>query len=138
MRLATLGEHDLGRVREVASEAVSLPQLILLFVALGLRPALPDGHEPVQRCPADGRDQIMAWNDHHHHHRRIDLSVGSILGLAGLMGTIGDGGRASIVTGVGVGIVTGLHMRVPSTADDHAAKIAPFHRDARTLGYTVV
>jgi len=68
----------------------------------------------------------------------IDLSVGSILGLAGLMEQWRWRAAASIVTGVGVGIVTGLICGFLNGLMITQLKIAPFIVTLGTLGYTVV
>jgi ribose transport system permease protein len=64
----------------------------------------------------------------------IDLSVGSILGLAGLLGTMAMEAGASIVVGVGVGILTGLVCGFLNGFMITQLKIAPFIVTLGTLG----
>src|SRR5580700_9519882 len=56
----------------------------------------------------------------------IDLSVGSILGLAGLLGTMAMQAGSSIMVGVGVGILTGLVCGFLNGLMITQLKIAPF------------
>ncbi len=64
----------------------------------------------------------------------IDLSVGSILGLAGLLGTMAMEAGASIVVGVGVGLLTGLVCGFLNGIMITQLKIAPFIVTLGTLG----
>jgi ribose transport system permease protein len=64
----------------------------------------------------------------------IDLSVGSILGLAGLLGTMAMEAGAPIVVGVGVGILTGLVCGFLNGLMITQLKIAPFIVTLGTLG----
>ncbi len=64
----------------------------------------------------------------------IDLSVGSILGLAGLFGTMAMEAGAPIVLGVGVGLVTGLVCGFLNGLMITQLKIAPFIVTLGTLG----
>jgi ribose transport system permease protein len=64
----------------------------------------------------------------------IDLSVGSILGLSGLMGTMAMQGGASIATGVGVGLLTGLVCGFLNGMMITQLRIAPFIVTLGTLG----
>ncbi len=64
----------------------------------------------------------------------IDLSVGSILGLAGLLGTMAMQSGASIAVGVGVGILAGLVCGFLNGVMITQLKIAPFIVTLGTLG----
>ncbi len=64
----------------------------------------------------------------------IDLSVGSILGLAGLLGTMAMEAGTSIITGVAIGIVTGLICGFLNGFMITQLKIAPFIVTLGTLG----
>jgi ribose transport system permease protein len=64
----------------------------------------------------------------------IDLSVGSILGLAGLLGTMAMQAGASIVVGVGVGLLAGLVCGFLNGFMITQLKIAPFIVTLGTLG----
>jgi ribose transport system permease protein len=64
----------------------------------------------------------------------IDLSVGSILGLAGLLGTMAMEAGASIFAGVGIGILTGLVCGFLNGFMITRLKIAPFIVTLGTLG----
>jgi len=64
----------------------------------------------------------------------IDLSVGSILGLAGLFGTMAMEAGAPIVLGVAVGLVTGLVCGFLNGLMITQLKIAPFIVTLGTLG----
>ncbi len=64
----------------------------------------------------------------------IDLSVGSILGLAGLLGTMAMEAGTSIVVGVGIGLLTGLACGFLNGFMITQLKIAPFIVTLGTLG----
>lgn len=64
----------------------------------------------------------------------IDLSVGSILGLAGLLGTMAMEAGSSIVVGIGIGILTGLVCGFLNGFMITQLKIAPFIVTLGTLG----
>ena len=64
----------------------------------------------------------------------IDLSVGSILGLAGLLGTMAMEAGASIAVGVGVGLLTGLVCGFVNGFLITQLNIAPFIVTLGTLG----
>jgi ribose transport system permease protein len=64
----------------------------------------------------------------------IDLSVGSILGLAGLLGTMAMEAGASIVAGVLIGLLTGLLCGFLNGFMITRLKIAPFIVTLGTLG----
>jgi ribose transport system permease protein len=64
----------------------------------------------------------------------IDLSVGSILGLAGLLGTMAMEAGTSIVVGVGIGLLTGLICGFLNGFMITQLKIAPFIVTLGTLG----
>jgi ribose transport system permease protein len=64
----------------------------------------------------------------------IDLSVGSILGLAGLLGTMAMEAGASIIAGVGIGLLTGLVCGFLNGFMITQLKIAPFIVTLGTLG----
>ena len=63
----------------------------------------------------------------------IDLSVGSILALAGLLGTM-TMEKEGIAMGMIVGILTGMACGFCQRSDDHIAAHHPFYRDARHHG----
>lgn len=64
----------------------------------------------------------------------IDLSVGSILGLAGLLGTMAMESGASIMAGVGIGLLTGVFCGFINGFMITQLKIAPFIVTLGTLG----
>jgi ribose transport system permease protein len=64
----------------------------------------------------------------------IDLSVGSILGLAGLLGTMAMEAGTSIVVGVGIGLLAGLVCGFLNGFMITQLKIAPFIVTLGTLG----
>jgi ribose transport system permease protein len=64
----------------------------------------------------------------------IDLSVGSILGLAGLLGTMAMEEGASIVAGIGIGLIAGLVCGFLNGFMITQLKIAPFIVTLGTLG----
>jgi len=64
----------------------------------------------------------------------IDLSVGSILGLAGLLGTMAMERGSSIVVGVAIGLVTGVVCGFLNGFMITQLKIAPFIVTLGTLG----
>ncbi len=64
----------------------------------------------------------------------IDLSVGSILGLAGLLGTMAMEAGTSIVVGVGIGLLTGFACGFLNGFMITQLKIAPFIVTLGTLG----
>jgi ribose transport system permease protein len=64
----------------------------------------------------------------------IDLSVGSILGLSGLMGTMAMQSGSSIVTGVLVGILTGLVCGFANGFMITRLKLEPFIVTLGTMG----
>jgi ribose transport system permease protein len=64
----------------------------------------------------------------------IDLSVGSILGLAGLLGTMAMEAGASIVAGIGIGLLAGLVCGFLNGFMITQLKIAPFIVTLGTLG----
>jgi ribose transport system permease protein len=64
----------------------------------------------------------------------IDLSVGSILGLAGLLGTMAMEAGASIPAGVGIGLITGVVCGFLNGFMITQLKIAPFIVTLGTLG----
>jgi ribose transport system permease protein len=64
----------------------------------------------------------------------IDLSVGSILGLAGLLGTMAMEAGTSIVVGVLIGLVTGMACGFLNGFMITQLKIAPFIVTLGTLG----
>jgi ribose transport system permease protein len=64
----------------------------------------------------------------------IDLSVGSILGLAGLLGTMAMEAGASIVAGIGIGLITGVVCGFLNGFMITQLKIAPFIVTLGTLG----
>jgi ribose transport system permease protein len=64
----------------------------------------------------------------------IDLSVGSSLGLAGLLGTMAMEAGASIVAGVGIGLITGVVCGFLNGFMITQLKIAPFIVTLGTLG----
>jgi ribose transport system permease protein len=64
----------------------------------------------------------------------IDLSVGSILGLAGLLGTMAMEAGTSILVGVGIGLLTGLVCGFLNGFMITQLKIAPFIVTLGTLG----
>jgi ribose transport system permease protein len=64
----------------------------------------------------------------------IDLSVGSILGLSGLLGTMAMEAGTSIVVGVGIGLLTGFVCGFLNGFMITQLKIAPFIVTLGTLG----
>ena len=64
----------------------------------------------------------------------IDLSVGSILGMGGLLGTLAMEKGASIPAGVAVGVLAGLACGLVNGALTTRLKIAPFIVTLGTLG----
>ncbi len=64
----------------------------------------------------------------------IDLSVGSILGLGGIVGTMAMARGASIAAGVAVGILAGLICGAANGVMITRLKIAPFIVTLGTLG----
>jgi ribose transport system permease protein len=64
----------------------------------------------------------------------IDLSVGSILGLAGLLGTMAMEAGASIVAGIGIGLLAGLVCGFLNGFMITQLRIAPFIVTLGTLG----
>ena len=64
----------------------------------------------------------------------IDLSVGSILGMGGLLGTLAMEKGASIPAGVAIGILTGLVCGLINGTLTTRLKIAPFIVTLGTLG----
>ena len=64
----------------------------------------------------------------------IDLSVGSILGMGGLIGTLAMEKGAPIPAGVAIGVLTGLLCGVVNGALTTRLKIAPFIVTLGTLG----
>lgn len=64
----------------------------------------------------------------------IDLSVGSILGLAGLLGTMAMEAGASIVAGIGIGLIAGVVCGFLNGFMITQLKIAPFIVTLGTLG----
>jgi ribose transport system permease protein len=64
----------------------------------------------------------------------IDLSVGSILGMGGLIGTLAMEKGASISAGVAIGVATGLLCGLMNGALTTRLKIAPFIVTLGTLG----
>jgi ribose transport system permease protein len=64
----------------------------------------------------------------------IDLSVGSILGLSGLLGTMAMEAGTSIMVGVGIGLITGVVCGFLNGFMITQLKIAPFIVTLGTLG----
>ena len=64
----------------------------------------------------------------------IDLSVGSILALAGLLGTMAMANDYSILTGIGVGLVTGAACGFVNGFSTTKLRISPFIVTLGTMG----
>src|SRR5438445_4027069 len=64
----------------------------------------------------------------------IDLSVGSILGMGGLIGTLAMEKGASIPAGVAIGLLTGLLCGLTNGVLTTRLRIAPFIVTRGTLG----